>query len=131
MIRVEFRCLEGVATVYSTRMSEGDELLAGESTVQEVSAADARDPADLIAQAWNAAGIGASGTAAGRVEVTPLDVPVTVRHYLEVNRFLDPDADDHVDRVLAVGESYEADTVRANVVTLMPIGPALTPAPKR
>ena len=120
MIKVRIGCTAGSAKIYSARL-DGQVIVGGQSQICPVSEADPSDPRERIMQAWERCAVGADGRNYGSVFIEPLDTPMVVRTYREVNHFLEPDAEEYTDVVVGIGEQVNADTVQSNVVTLMPL----------
>ncbi len=133
-IEVELGCIEGSAELHYARDKSGGILIAGQSSkvpVLDTPALPAEPTKEAFADwakaniehAWQSAGIGQNGRQSGVVYAKALQHSVTIRQYLEVNHFLDPDAEDYKDHRLNPGQRIDAETVSSNVVTLIVMAP--------
>ena len=134
-VQVDVTCTEGTAEVHRSRDRSGMMLSPAIGTVRFTvmdapKLPDNATPADIAkwagenwSHAWNAAGVGQDGRNSGRVKMTPVNCPLVIREYKEVNHFLEPDAEDHHDHPVMVDQSLEVDTIGSNAVTLMAVRP--------
>ena len=130
-MKVEIKCLSGSVAVFSSRDATGTLLAEGQSDVFSVSdvitTREEIDTADWVkknlASAWNNVGVGKNGREFGQAAVTPVDCGMVIREYLQVDHFMNPDAEDHRDHKVMMGETIVADMISSNVVTLIPMAP--------
>jgi hypothetical protein len=130
-MKVEIKCLSGSVAVFSSRDATGTLLDEGESDVFSVAdvttTREEIDTADWVkknlASAWNNVGVGKNGREFGQAAVTPTDCGMVIREYLQVDHFMNPDAEDHRDHKVMMGETIVADMISSNVVTLIPMAP--------
>ena len=129
-MKVEIKCTSGTAELHRAR-NQGQTITPADGGIEvEVLAVPKNVPSaqDWIkanaANAWNTVGVGQKGRESGKVSVTALDGAVVVREYLDVNPFTSPDATDHTDHTLRVGETIERNVIGANAETLLVVGPA-------
>jgi len=130
-MKVEIKCLSGSVAVFSSRDATGVVLAEGQSDVFSVAdvttTREEIDTADWVkknlASAWNNVGVGKNGREFGQAAVTPVDCGMVIREYLQVDHFMNPDAEDHRDHKVMMGETIVADMISSNVVTLIPMAP--------
>ena len=132
-MKVEIKCLSGSVAVFSSRDATGTLLAEGQSDVfsvadivmtnEKTDAAYADWVKKNLASAWNNVGVGKNGREFGQAAVTPVDCGMVIREYLQVDHFMNPDAEDHRDHKVMMGETIVADMISSNVVTLIPMAP--------